>query len=523
MKKRMISLFMVACLMLTLAPVVLAASSTNARPAPDEGTLPEVTIENTITPEIASASLLSEGNDDPGYTGAGTQSNPYRITSEQGFATIASMFVSTTLRYTYIEIMNDLDLTQIGSPDDWMGYFMYFWGEIKGAGGSNGGEPVTISGMAADTYLIYGWYGGRVENLEFDMKGNAATINYICGRLNGEYRACTMEDITITSSTGPISLGSDAQANYAPFTYSVYGPFSMINCTNNADISGNTYAGVFVGYYPLDPNTGKFTFTNCVNNGEINLKHAGMFFGNNTGFLGAAGIAYAFNENNPSESKIVFSNCKNDGTIAGTDSANLFAGRPGGMNDSISDNYETYLRNNGGMGDGDIICIDNDLTMSLTYNINGTMALEKDSGNTVDYYVVSVYTYVNVYGKEQNNPDAVYVNFGTDRYGVSETIPASVENPGVTVKYYGVCDYPNGTPGLTLDESTGVPIATYSGQNYYWINHDMPYSSAEGYDFFYFVDEPGSSAIKVVPDIATLSAYSSNGTLLGIVNAIEEN
>lgn len=39
------------------------------------------------------------------------------------------------------------------------------------------------------------------------------------------------------------------------------------------------------------------------------------------------------------------------------------------------------------------------------------------------------------------------------------------------------------------------------------------------YDYYHFVDEPGAPAHKATPDLATLAAYSDNGTLLGVVEA----
>ena len=55
----------------------------------------------------------------------------------------------------------------------------------------------------------------------------------------------------------------------------------MQDCTNYADIIGNTYASAFYGYYPLPldlnayPNDAEITFDNCVNHGNINLRYAG--------------------------------------------------------------------------------------------------------------------------------------------------------------------------------------------------------------------------------------------------------
>lgn len=144
------------------------------------------------------------------------------------------------LEQLYVEITDDIDLSTVEEPDIWNGYLMYFYGHITGKDVTRDGvtrQPI-ISGMSGDRYLIYGWFGGSISNLTFDMKGNAATINYICGKLNGAFQNCTMNDIEIISTDEngndtPILLPTNNQANYAPFTYSMYGNFTMPLRYNN--------------------------------------------------------------------------------------------------------------------------------------------------------------------------------------------------------------------------------------------------------------------------------------------------
>lgn len=520
-RRKLTAIVMAAAMMLTMVPSAFAAETdvSSARPAPDG------VLEGTTAP--ANNTYGINAITDNGLEGAGTQENPYLIQDEDDFQTLMDDSRSTSgMTYDYYRITADLDLDEVIEPSQWMGYLMYFRGEIEGAvpDGNGGTRPAVISGMNGDTYLIYGWFGGALKNLEFDLEGKAATINYICGKLDNKYQNCLMQNIDVTSDTTVI-LGSDAQANYAPFTYSMYGNFTLDNCVNYADISGGTYASVFVGYYPLDHQTGHYTFKDCVNKGDISLKHAGMFFGNNSLFVGQNKDYYAFDKDNVENNVIQFENCKNEGAITGTNSAYVFSGRPAGE-DSISDAYESYLTTTSSafqnVNGGSVGCISS-LNMALTYDAQGNLEMTPANNSTtpVDHYVVSVYTYVNSYAMD-NDGDFIYN--GTDRYGTSQEIAASASDKTIQVKYFGVCDYPAYDEGITfVGAINGVDIVEYENQKYYWVDNDESYIQTSEYGYYYYVKSPDEGSGKIDnPSIATLSAYAADGTLLGVVSAEPE-
>ena len=522
LSKKLVAACMTAAMMLTMVPAAFAAEpeTTTARPAPEE-VLEATSVQNASTNGISTLA-----NSDETYLPEGAVVENITIDSKQDFQNLMDECTSTSgMTYKNVTIADDLDLTGI-SISQWNGYLMYFWGNITGQ--TADGHVPTITGLAADTYLIYGWFGGTISNLNFDMNGKAATINYICGKMNGDFRDFTMKDITVLStengSDTPIVLPTDNQANYAPFTYSMYGEFTMNNCVNKADINGNTYASIYCGYYPLDT-TGTYTFENCVNEGTVSLRHAGMFFGNNTGFKNAAGqAAFAFNQTDPSQNRIQFSGCANDGTIKGTESAGLFSGRPAGQDDTVSCAYENYLRTNtqACARPGTVSVIENDLNMTLTYDEQGNLSMTKatnaPAGYTIDHYVVSVYTYVKSYA-QQGFGD--FIDNGTDRYGASQTISSNVDNPQVSVKYYGVTDNPEAE--LTDQYIDGIQIATLNGKNYYWVDNFVPYISDGTYDYYPFVSSTENSGTIDVPSFATLTAYTADGTMLGSVSATSAN
>lgn len=179
------------------------------------------------------------------------------------------------------------------------------------------------------------------------------------------------------------------------------------------------------------------------------------------------------------------------------------------------------------MGDGKVECLKSDLDIALTYDDEGNLSITKDENDEVAKYVVSVYTYVNAYAKML---DGSYVADGTNRYGVQRSYSADEDLSNIDVKYLGVCDYPSNCEELEfeenaiLDESTGseVWIAKYNGQKYYWIDREAPYFESDIYAYYYFVDTPTTCGAKATPDIATLAAYSSDGTLIGLVEATPE-
>ena len=433
------------------------------------------------------------------------------------------------MRYVYAEITNDIDLSSASNPGTWNRYLMYFYGEITGVDIVENGvarQPV-ISGMSADTYLIYGWFGGKISNLTFDMKGQAATINYICGKLDNEFQKFVMDDLTVQSTDAqgnetPIVLPTDNQANYAPFTYSMYGPFTIQNCVNNADIVGNTYASVFVGYYPLDVQTGEYTIDNCKNTGNVSLRHTGLFFGNNTGF-----IQYAtyFDPNN---NHITIKNCSNEGTLRGTSTVNYFCGEPAGVvSNGIVAQYETALTSD---------LNNNSNNLSVKFKVPGP-ALEgfgveitddnsikinqPTENNSIDHYVVSVSTYIHAY--ETSSKDY----FGTFRYTIEETVQKNgfPEDGIVTLKNYGLTNDNLGTWAGIFDE---YPALTFNnGKTYYYVSDTLLEDAADivgtgielsfvgGKDIEY--DTAISQKAYLNPSIVAVAAYDANGNLLDSV------
>lgn len=532
MKKRLLSLLMALCLMLTLAPAAFAT---------DADDIPDIPNSTSVVSDVLSADELTEESgiaplDDSDYVvtgvpGLGTSSSPYLIsTAEQLVAVADTQFGTLSLRAAYVLLVDDIDFSEVTISDGYV--IQYFYGLIAGCRDNDrtAWDPITISGLPADSHLLYAWFGGYIQNFNLNLGGQASSLIYMPGSVGGSYLDRTVSSITVTSTVmstsgqeenAVVTLTSDGYANYSPFQFTVVGNYTMENCTNEADISSTTYGGVFCGYYPLDTN-GKYTFSNCVNKGTVLMRHVGMIFGNNSGMGN-----YTYDADNPENNQFVFTNCKNEGTILGTASeAKMFSSQAGGSFNAICSYYEGLLTTgtNGNFNGGTLGTLTPPAGMALTAANDGTLTITPATDADVAYYIVSVYSYINIFV----NGDTFYGNL---RFGATQRIDASAlsgeDNP-VTVKKYGICDYGRETAGLELtneviamdsthEESEYIFVVTYGGNSYYWLEHDAELMSLEG-NYTYYVNRSRVEGVKNAPDIVTLAAYNSDNELLGIVS-----
>lgn len=518
MKKKVLLLMASALLMLAMVPAAFAADNepdTITRPDGVEVPIPTVT--------------LAENNDkqtfaDTDIRGEGTKDRPYLVASEEELLNLAkSKFNGSSVTYSYVKIEDDITLTSKTAPAEWGAYFNYFYGEIYGADiidpDTHEQRQVIIKGLENNCFLINYWCGGSIYNLTVDPNGNAGCLTFIPARFSDGYRSFTIDNVNMVSEKAVELKQGDIQANYALYVYAGAGEFNMKNCTSNVDIIGTSYGSVFHGYYPMD-SSGHYTFTDCINKGDVTMRHAAMFFGNNSAFTDMAPDAYKFNTDT-TKNRIQFVNCKNEGHIYGTQTANIFATRAAsnGGNDPTSDAYEKYLSEIGCKPQDSVAVIGKDLGMTLTYDEQGNLSMTEvpDENVKVKKYVVSVYNYVSEYKQLGDT----FVNVGTNRIGFKETlVPKNTNN--ISLKYYGLCDYPDGTVGMELvNLIPGIDVAKYNNEYYYWLDNGAEHS-INGEKHFYYVNKPNQPGVTNKPDLVTLTAYSESGTLLGSVQAVSD-
>ena len=465
MCKKFLSLLTALCLMLSLAPAAFAAEE-SGRGEPTE--IPTVSIDDmvptTTTPMPMAAAT--------GIEGTGTVNDPYIVSNGAEMVQLAQMF-DQYIGERFIKLNGNIDLTNYASQwTEWGGLFTYFHGSIDGNG-------YTISGVPENCYLIYAWHDGTIKNLTFDLKGTAATLVYMSfsvqsssGTVN--YGHSTMDNVKVVSDETVVLTGND-QANYAPFVFSASPYFTMQNCKNYADISGNTYASVFYGYYPLPldgyPEDADIQIINCENHGNVAMRYAGLVFGNPSGM--------------GEDRNVTITGLKNYGEIRGTETAHYFCSDAGNSSLYGDGTYfaekEAALTAGGNMvltcadpdcshcGSTGSLCVGNELTgfgLSLNENDKSFTITAPDNAGEVSYYTVTAYAYVNIFTDDTLEP------IGTTRISLSDRLSGDNLTTS-TVRAYSLKDggeKPDNA--LELDISRALYLVA-GNEPYYWLDNSQ--------------------------------------------------
>lgn len=494
MKRKILSFLLVLVMLLTLAPAAFAAEEPDTIVTPYGEVMEIPTVEVPETPAAAAETVHTISNVE----------DFQKITQTEWYS--GDTFVIT----------NDLDLSEIaGTVSQWSGFIRYFYGTLIGEK-PDGSIPI-ISGIPTDCALIYGIIGGTIENLIFDHGNNAAYISLYPVNMDVD-TLLTLRNVT---TRGNITLTGSDQSNYSPFIYSANdGGLVMDNCINEANISGDNYAAVFQGYYPLYPNA-TYTFTNCVNKGNIRLSYAGMFFGNDSDMNGRL-----------NEMSLTITGCENDGSIVGTVGADYLAAPiTGSFTDgSNAKVVEDALEETGFTGNdrwkvskiggsGSIGTVEENNYFTAKIDENGTIVISHAAGQgDVSKYTVSVGATLSLwyeeghrfYGSAFHTVTEELTGQGTGKYDIESEL-----------KVLGFADMNYG------DE--GEPVAGYEtrksadGTLYYTVDNDVQY----GEDFRVYVsdevhkvdnvDVPVGNGTKPA-QLVTVTAYDANGTIICRVN-----
>lgn len=517
MKKRLLSMLMAMCLMATMVPAAFAADTDQ----PDTITLPNGEVREIPTVELPDApATLAETNSNEVET----------IDSVAKFFEINKQPTNWYSGKTF-EITADLDFTNSPAPAEWDGYIKYFYGNMIGKK-ADGSAPV-ISGIPNNRGFIYGIVGGTIENLTFkhdasEENGSASFITFMPTKMTGATQHLTMNNITVT---GDISLTGSDQSNYSPFIYAAPSAgLTMENCTNDAKITGSIYGSVFHGYYALFVGeSAPYQFINCVNNGDVTLLYAGMFFGNSSSLEGKVGR---------NELYLTIADCENNGKIRGTAGARYFAApvsefgsgmdavedmiKPLADGEQRAETQSPYAIEPVVLGEMGALYEGHSLD-GFSATLNGyDITVNCPSSNEVDHYITSVSTYVNAWDSFQNMFN------GTDRVTVSQKMAVDdIQNNSFqpTLKAYGFADNGVGTySGTTIDGESedGYDVFTYNGKYYYWISNET-----DDNGFANFVSNelgengPVGGGAKDA-EIVTVSAFNANGMMVDSITLLPE-
>lgn len=507
MRKKALSLLTAACLTISLAPAAFASEADVPR-EPTE--VPTVSVDDMVD----TAELPSAINAGSGYSGTGTADDPYVVTSAQGLADLAGLF-DQYIGERYIEF--DAELIDLSDAQiewkEWTGLFNYFHGSVDGNG-------CVITGVPDNCYLFYLWHDGVIQDLTFDLGGNAATLVYMNFNVQDsdgtiDRGRTELNNVKVVSTKDgenePVVLTGNDQANYAPFVFSTSPYFTMDGCTNYADISGNTYASAFYGYYPLPldgyPEDADVQITNCANHGNISLRYAGLIFGNPSGM--------------GEDRNVTITDFTNYGDVYGTETAHYFCSDAGStslydsgyfaemeqdiagdnMKQTCTENRCPHVGSTGNLRVGEGL-----EGLALSLNDDKTFSVvEPANSDAVAYYVVTTYAYVNMIHANTN------VWEGTNRVSYSETLSGdSLTTRNIMNLELRDGQRPSGRFTL-LDGTQGLYISKSGNNACYWMDNKVQVEP--GYVHYINKDmEPGSTAMTVY-----VSAYNADGALLDTV------
>lgn len=520
MKKRFLSLLMAMCLMATLVPAAFAAGDDGGRPIPeDQGVVNE-----------ADAAELPEAAAYATYPGSGTQKDPIVVDvyGEEDFQYLVTACKQYTGKYYKVTLKTDLNLSTMGgaAPAEWGAYLHTFMGTFDGGGN-------TISGIPKNCFLFFQIHNADIGNFKLDLGGVAGSLMYYTFHIKMrdgsiEWGSDRLHDIDVVSGSTIQLVGND-QANYAPFMFAAGPYFTMKNCNNYANISGNTYAGVFSGYYPLPakdyPSDCYFKFIDCENHGDINLRYAGLFFGNPTGLR--------------ADRNITFDGVKNYGEVRGTESAHFFCSDAGSKDYFTGSGYFSEMENDldpkddanspmrqtctdsncpsGNVGHSGTLCIGSELT-DFSIGIDGNkhfVVTPTSETDKVAYYTVTAYRYVNLFDGDGNSQ-------GTTRVSYTETVNAPTYTTSNRLVDYPLRD------GISIDElNVKVEIvkpmllyySTDTDKLGYWLNNDAKFNGSEaGKPFFAYIVNPTTAGEAKWSAYA--SAYDKDNQLIDTVELV---
>lgn len=510
MKKRLLSLLMAMCLMATMVPAAFAADIDQ----PDTITLPNGEVREIPTVEFP---------DTPATMAESDSSEVVIIDSINKFDGITDAQWRSGKTF---KITTNLNLAESSKTvAEWGGFIPYFYGKMIGEK-ADGTAPV-ISGIPNNCGLIYGIVGGTIQNLTFahdasTENGSASFITFMPTTMNGANHHLTMKDVKVT---GSISLTGADQSNYAPFLYAApRGGLTMEGCVNDASITGSIYGSVFHGYYPLFYGVGApYTFKDCVNNGDVTMQYAGMFFGNSSSVEGTVGSK---------QLHLTIEGCKNTGMIRGTSGAKYFAApvsefgsgmqavenmiKPLEADEVREETQSPYAIKPIIIEDDGALCEKNALEgFEAVLNGNEVTVTRPENEADVDYYRISVSAYTYLW----DNTNKIF-DGSTDRYTVSQNIikDATLGTPTFVpdLKVYGFAD--TGV-GEWDDFSGNYDVYKHGDTCYYWVPN-TPLGSGFTRYVSNKLNEAGAPAAggTKAAEIVTVAAYKNDGTMIDIVN-----
>ena len=409
--------------------------------------------------------------------GFGTEKHPYIIYTIEQFKKIKSGTSDSKLYYI---LGKDLDFSEITGSNVYVFSSPVQHIELDG----NGKSITNLGGNGSGYVMVFNsLISSTIRNL--DLRFNCVVAGSAGMLIYESSGNVILDNVDVY---GILNYNQDGR-NQSPYIYrSVNGSLTFTNCDNYADINATAYNAAFIGYAPIGNTV--ITLKNCNNYGDIVAGNASMILANKSGFAGY----------------LKLENVCNYGTVMGMSSADLIC-----WGKLADEQYEGEVQNVGSGAcavmeklDGFGVSIDEDKQIIVT-----PAASEK-----VDYYLVTVSMYVNIYYKSGEF-------WGTDMVSIEVKIPAEQFNGKSGLYNYEFRQLDTGLPqaanakyalsasdySLTDEDiDRGYKIITIDGVNYYLLTDN--------------INRNDNNLVKVITSPkATIKvyAYDSDNNLVGLM------
>lgn len=346
MKKRIASIALSLAMCLTLLPTAAYAEDVFEGGAFDGQS-------STVNGE---AVVGNEEGNTASYSGSGTESDPYQISTADEFYAFARWYNKTKDHgEIYAELTADINLnegftfTESGytgdvKPEKWTpigsgAYFPTYSGEFDGNGHTISGLYIKEDNATVSTTGLFGYFKGYLHDVKI-VNSYIFSKSYCTGAFAG------IVEGTIEDCTADAVVYSDANASgFFDGTGGIVGNLynltsKVLNCTFSGSVSSdkNPYVGGIVGDNLYGYVAG------CTNYGKVTSSASSKVAVG--GIVGQNRITYDSDETAEGESSVI-ERCINNGSISGTNSAGGIVGVSSLVEGSSSENkpYIGAIRN----------------------------------------------------------------------------------------------------------------------------------------------------------------------------------
>lgn len=349
MKKRIASIALSLAMCLTLLPTAAYAEDVSEGGAFDS---------QSSTGNSEAVAGNEEGNTAL-YSGSGTESDPYQISTADGFYAFARWYNGTSNigtsnnRYIYAELTADIDLnegftftergyTGDGKPREWKpisskDVFPTYSGEFNGNGHTISGLYISEDKTTALTTGLFGYFQGYLHDVKIEnsyISSKSPCTGAFAGVVHGKIENCTAEAVVYSGAQASEHIDISGTGGIVGNLHDLKS--EVLNCTFSGSVSSdkNPYVGGIVGDSLYGYVAG------CTNYGRVTSSTVAV-----GGIVGQNQIPQTSANPVAGESSVIEC-CINTGSISGTNSGDgNYAGGIVGVSLEGNETYTGAIRN----------------------------------------------------------------------------------------------------------------------------------------------------------------------------------